>query len=309
MTKDRGRLAPRLGAWASMIFGRLTALLPLPWSRALGRTAGRLAYCLVPRIRRVGMANLDLAYGETLSRSEKRRILKKASQNVGIVAAEFSHIPHLQRGLAKNLVETHGVEHIVSGKGYLLISAHLGNWEWIAQLMISLGHHCTGVVRPFDHPRLNAYVDSVRCSGGARTLPKSGAGNEVVRLVREGWCVGILIDQSPRESAAPVSFFGQPCWATIAPALVAARTQAPIHLVQLLRRSNGRYLLEVSPPLEMASSGDFLHDLVENTQRCQNAIEAAIRRTPEQWLWFHRRWKARPRLEEEWETRLARKRP
>jgi KDO2-lipid IV(A) lauroyltransferase len=88
--------------------------------------------------------------------------------------------------------------------------------------------------------------------------------------------------------------------------MAALRTQAPVHAAFMTRRPDGRYTIEFSAEIPMTRSGSLLRDLVENTQRCQDAIETFVRRNPGQWLWLHRRWRPRPRLEQEWNARLAR---
>ena len=312
--------------WAarlSILAIRLLRALPLPAARRLMTALGHIAYYLVPRVRRVGRRNLDLAYGDTIDNAAKTRILHGAVANVAQVAAELVHMPRLARGnggdgpvyargwLPSGLVRgsrssftdhvaIEGIEHVDLTRGLLCIGGHLGNWEWMAAAMASTGHRVAEVVRPLDDPALNTVVDELRTGGGITTIPKDDAGREIIRLIREGWLVGLLIDQSPRRNGAPTQFFGQPCWSTIAPAMIAARTKAPVHVVSMLRAAPGRYTLRFLPALDLVRTGDLRRDLVENTQRCQDAFERVVREHPEQWLWFHRRWKHREHLAREW---------
>ncbi|MBN2311020.1 MAG: lysophospholipid acyltransferase family protein, partial [Candidatus Hydrogenedentes bacterium] len=171
-----------------------------------------------------------------------------------------------------------------------------------------LGIKCAEIVRPLDDPRLNRVVDAARRSTGIHTIPKEGASKELLRFLREKGLVGIMVDQSPRKSAVPVEFFGQSTWGTIGPALAALRANAAVSSVSIYREPDGRYTLEIGPPFETTRTGNVLEDLQTNSQRYQEAAEAMIRKHPDQWLWAHRRWKPRPKLEEEWRARLARAR-
>lgn len=281
----------------------ITRALPLPLARAFTIALARIAYYIVPRIRKVGLANLDLAYGATLSRSEKKRILKASVRSVAIVAAEFSRLPLLCNGGSKRFVTVEGLEHVDREQGAVCFAAHLGNWEWMAAAIVDAGFRAAGVVRPFDVPTLNRYIDGLRRRGGVHTIPKDDAGRELMRLLGEKWIVGMLVDQSPRENAVPVTFFGAPCWATIGPAIIALRGNAPIHPVSMIRNRDGRYTLRFHPPIAVNPTGEFRHDLLTVTQQCQDAVESIIRQCPDQWLWFHRRWKQRPRLSAEWAAR------
>ncbi|MCC6487904.1 MAG: lysophospholipid acyltransferase family protein [Candidatus Hydrogenedentes bacterium] len=301
MAKRRNPALVWLSTTLSVAFARLTAILPLSLARGLGRLCGRLAYYMIPRVRNVCLQNLDHAYGDSIGRSEMRRIAREAAENVGIVAAEFSRISALDAATAKSLVTVNGLDHI---KGpCFLVGAHMGNWEWFAPVLVAHGVRIAEVVRPLDDPRLNAFVDRTRSACGVRTIAKERSGPEILRLLREGWVVGVLVDQSPREAALPVTFFGKPCWATVAPAMVAMRAKIPIHPITIVRQSNGHYNVTISPPIDTSRTGNMRDDLLAITQRCQDAIEAEIRKTPGQWLWLHRRWKERPRLDAEWRAK------
>ena len=74
--------------------------------------------------------------------------------------------------------------------------------------------------------------------------------------------------------------------------------------VRIARQPDGSYLFEFGEPIEMQRTGKSHQDILANTQRCQDAIEAMVRKYPEQWLWFHRRWHERPRLQKEWDARI-----
>lgn len=287
-------------------FASVTRRLPLRAARLLGSLLAWPAYWLVPRARRVGLANLDLAYGDTLSPGEKRRILRASLRSVGVVAAEVSRVPLLRGGFLRSQVDVEGIEHVDPSSGALFIGAHLGNWEWLAPAMAALGVPTAAVVRPLNDPRLDRYISEMRGATGVRLIAKQGAGVEILRLLRDGWRVGVLIDQCPHDTGVPAEFFGAPCWATVAPAVLAARARCPVHLASMPRRPDGRYTLRLSPPIALSRSGNFQEDLLENTRRCQALIEEQVRAYPEQWLWLHRRWKEKPRLEEQWRKRAER---
>ena len=305
---ERHTARRRLAAALSLGFLRIVSWLPLPLARGLALVLARVAWYAVPRIRRVGLKNLDLAYGDSLSAGAKRRILRGAVRNVALVAADFSRLPRFNEDPSLLPVRVEGFEKLREVGNAIYFSGHLGNWELLGPALARVSPPVAGVVRPLDNPALNAVVDRYRNAGGFTTLAKDKAGGEMVRRLREGWTTGVLVDQSPRENGAPVTFFGQPCWGTIAPAMLAWRTGLPVIPGFVMREADGGYVFELGDPVEMVRTGDLLGDLQVNTQRCQDVVEAMVRRHPDQWLWFHRRWKARPRLEEEWQARRARAR-
>lgn len=284
---------------------RSLAALPLPLGRLVGRLIGRAAYWLIPRVRRITWDNVEQAYGAGLSRKEKARIVRGAVENVGIVASEFARIPRLTAGSIDRYVRVEGLEHFAPGKGAFIIGAHLGNWEWMAMVLVAHGIPTGEVVRPLDDPLLDRFVDGTRTATGLETIGKDGAGERIIKKLRAGHVVGVLIDQQPRESAVPVTFFGRPCWGTIAPVMAAVRAKVDVHPVSMTREAGGRYLFRLYPAVPFERTGDLRADLVTNSQRCQDAMEAIIRAHPEQWLWLHRRWKPRPRLEAEWARRSS----
>ncbi|NLV46330.1 MAG: lysophospholipid acyltransferase family protein [Candidatus Hydrogenedentes bacterium] len=285
------------------MFFTLTRALPLRFARHLGAALAALAYVVVPRVRKTGLANLDLVYGDTLSTRDKKRILFESVRNLGLVAAEFSYLPTLLAEGFESHVTVRGIENIDRSQGCIFIGAHLGNWEWMLPVSRMLGLETAAIVREFDDPRMDGLVSGVRQSSGVFLITKDNAMGTALRVVRENGQVGLLADQNPRQNAVPVTFFGRETWGTIGPALLAMRGKVPIHPISMIRNDTGGYVFTFYPPVELRYTGSMMEDLRENTQRCQDALEAIIREYPGQWLWLHRRWKRRERLESEWKKR------
>jgi KDO2-lipid IV(A) lauroyltransferase len=303
--KKRAHPLRKITGIISIGIAEFFGLLPLPASRALARFIARAVYHVFPAIRKSCLNNLKLAYGDELTDADRNRILIEMMESIATVAAEFTRTKKLRGDFLNAHVTIEGKEHLTKDKGTIIIGAHMGNWEWLAPSMGALDWKTAEIIRALDDPKFDRYVEDIRRCNGTDLIPKHNASKQVLRRLKEGYLVGILADQSQRHNAVPSTFFGQPCWTTIGPVMLAKRAGAPIHSVAMLRKPDGEYILKFSPEIPMIDTGDHLGDLVENTQRCQDALEKLVREYPGQWLWFHKRWKKRPDLEKEWEARLA----
>lgn len=308
MSRGVKAVVRRSVAVVAVVLLKTVSVFPLSWVRWLARPIGAVAFATVPRLRHTTLENLSRAYGDSLTPEQRNAIARESVQNLVTVAVEFPSILRLHAGNIEKFVTIRGLDGLDSSRGVLLIGGHMANWEWMIPALHHNGHPIAVVVRPMDDPWLDRVVDRIRRAGGMYPISKHGASDEVFRKLRDGWIVGLLADQSPRESAVPTTFFGQPCWSTIAPVMVAMRAKVPVHPASMRREPDGHYVFEIQPVIEFERTGNLRRDLVVNTQRCQDAIEAIVRANPGQWLWAHRRWKDRPRLQAEWEARMQRER-
>lgn len=180
-----------------------------------------------------------------------------------------------------------------AGRGVILFSAHFGNWEWVPLLLRDrLGRRLASVARPMDNPLLEELVRGFREAVGSRILSKQGSLPAILRLLAAGEIVFLLIDQNvvPREGVF-VDFFGRPA-ATVTTA-ARLRLKKGIPLVPAFLHYEGEAIvLEVLPEVRPAGA-----DVAALTQELTARIEERVRRFPEQWFWFHDRWKTRPQGE------------
>jgi KDO2-lipid IV(A) lauroyltransferase len=272
---------------------------PLPLARAIAAAifdAGRL---LTPRWRRTAQTNLAIAFPDwTVER--RSSVVRQCYRNLGCNLLALSRLPRLTSKNISNWIRYEGFEHydqaIAQGRGVIFLTAHLGAWELSAAAHALYGHPMSLMVRPLDNSFLDRLVDARRRLFGNRTIRKKDSAREVLSVLRNNGAVGILADQNAAGSDGVfVEVFGRKASATKGVAQIAARAGAAVVPgFAVWNEADRRYVLKFYPAVELVESADREADLLENTQRCQAAIERAIRDHPGQWLWIHRRWKRRP---------------
>lgn len=247
----------------------------------------------VPRLRRTAMRNLEFAYPEKTI-AERKAIADEVFQSIARLLATFARFPQMNRENIHGWIRYEGLEHYLdakkSGRGILVATAHLGNWELSAFAHALMTEPMHVMIRPLDNPAIDRLVEERRQLSGNHLIVKWDGARAVLRALRENEAVGILIDQntSPEEGVF-VNFFGKLACANTAFAKIAARTGAVvIPGFALWNESEGRHILRFYPPVPI--NGDVKGD----TQRLLAILEGVIREYPGQWLWIHRRWKTQP---------------
>ncbi|MFQ5701289.1 MAG: lysophospholipid acyltransferase family protein [Acidobacteriota bacterium] len=287
-----------------LLLGRLLSFVPRRLALAVGRAAGLAAWGVDGRHRRRALENLDKAFGPAMSVAGRRKLTRRVFSHFGTVAVDCLLMPCRRPADLDRLVVYDGVEHIrnafLKGKGVLVFSGHFGNWELVALLQGWLGYPMAMVTRPLDNPYLERLLRIGRTRSGNEVIPKRNAARPILRALRHGWCVAIVIDQDTRGTDQVfVDFFGRPAGTTPILARLALRTGAPIIPVFGVPLSDGRYRITYLPEVSVQRSDDRDADVVRLTQACTRIIEEQIRRHPDIWLWMHRRWKSRPARREQ----------
>ena len=179
------------------------------------------------------------------------------------------------------------------GAGCFFLTAHIGSWE-VAALVTGLKVEAglSVVNRPLDNPLLEAELDRLRRLYGNHVFGKHNIVREMLTQLKKGGGVGILIDQRVHDDqGVEVPFFGHPAWTPRILARMASKTGAPVVPTFALRDRPGYYRLRYDEPLVVDSFSEDELEVVPLTTRYMTILEAAIRENPDQWLWYHDRWK------------------
>jgi KDO2-lipid IV(A) lauroyltransferase len=285
------------------LFLALLNRIPLSARVWFFRRLGELAYVLDERHRRIALRNLAIAFPEREEKGRKK-IARAAFRHVGTVLAEFSFIPKLNRQKIEKYIWIEGLEHFRKAKekkrGILFLTAHFGNWEWMAvSFPLLTGQPAAGVFRPIDNPFLERMVGRLRSWTGNQGIPKQKAMGRILRVLKEGGTVGILLDQNVAwQEGVFVKYFGEWACTNEGLALLALKTGAAVLPGFNIRQPDGRYRVVFEPEINLIRTGDKEHDVQANTELFTGVIERYVREYPEQWLWPHQRWKTRP-----WQSR------
>ncbi len=273
--------------------------LPRPVARAGAIGIGMLVYRFHPRLRRVGMRNLEMAFPEK-SAAEREAILKGVYRSLGRLLAEVAKFPEYTLQNVDRIAVYDGLENYLAardrGKGVLFMTAHLGGWE-IGSFVHSLhGHWLNIVARKLDNPLLDRWVLQLRSLHGNRIHDKDEYARGLLAAMKRGETVGALMDtnMTPPQGVF-VNYFGRLACTAAGVARVAMRTGAAVlPAFTIWDEALGKYRIRFEPAIPLVCSGDDEADVVANTQNYTRAIEQAVRAYPDQWLWVHRRWKTRP---------------
>ena len=277
----------------------VTERLSLRRLQALGRALGRLAYRLAGKQRRLCHVQLALALPH-LPEAERTRIARACMEHQGMTVMETMALPRLRREGAV-WVRLEGAEQIAAahakGRGVILVTAHVANWELSTIAMEQLRIRALAVVSRLTNPRLNALVATIRqtefmeiAERGSNTSPR-----QLLSCLKRGGALIMANDVDIEAQGVFVDFFGMPANTPRAPASLALKLDAPLLTYFDIRQPDGTHVArfaEVPVTMALRQSADPVRAL---TQAISDRIEAHIRAYPEQWAWNHRRWKRRPR--------------
>lgn len=269
--------------------------LPRPLAWWLFRNLGLLAFWLIRDARVKTLRHLHLAFGDQRRGEEIYQLAKQVFRQLGLNAVEAMRIPNLVAAGLQKHVRFVGKEHLdrayQRGKGILCVTGHIGCWELLATFVA--WHYPLKVVgAALYDPRLDAILVAEREKAGYESLPRDASGTRrILRWMKQGGLLGILIDQDTRVDGEFVDFFGRPAYTPAGPVVIAERTGAALVPLAIYMNDDGTHTVEVRPEIELQNTGDVDADRLATVAQCSKAVEAFIREHPTQWVWMHERWK------------------
>lgn len=280
----------------------LVSWLPRSLALVLAKGVGRLAFGVARREAKKTIEHLTLAFGEEMDSCEIQTLARRVFIHFAQIAVDVLRFPNLNSQTLEKLVEIgKGLsvfDRVLSqGRGAILLTGHLGNWELMGALLRFHGYQGAVVGRRIYYDKLNDVLLNLRAKVTLKTIYQDESPKEFMKVLDRNEILGVLADQDiDRLDGIFVPFFGRPAYTPTAPVRLALATGAPIVLAFLIR-SGGRYRFLVEEPIQVEMKGTREETIQEYTLRWSQVVEEKIRTYPEQWVWMHRRWKTKAEKE------------
>ncbi|MCD6361366.1 MAG: lysophospholipid acyltransferase family protein [Armatimonadetes bacterium] len=300
VSERRKRIEKRLTGWLAVAAAWLVRSLPLRWVQMIGDAFGQLIFTLIPSRQKMADRNLRAVFGDRLTPRQRHLIRNFSTRNITKTTLEMLKLPAMSAREFAALVVVRNPEYldeaVATGRGVILLTAHFGNWEVIARVLLERGYFLCSVAREADDPRTETIITQSRESTGQRIIGRSDV-RSMMRVLHDGGILGILPDQHAKRGGIVVDFLGRPASTFPGPAVMALRTGAVILPAFGRRTEDNRIVCQFRCPVTLPETGDRDADVVAGTQLVNDIIGREIMKRPAQWLWLHDRWRPEDRRE------------
>lgn len=280
------------------MIGVSNALTRKTWLALCG-WLGAIAYYFAGETRRLTTQHLRMAFKEKSDQeimTLAKRTFKMLGKNAGDIlrsSQSVKSLPDLEK-----FVVTHGLENFYTayakGKGVIFLTGHLGAFDLQVTNMALRGLDPHIIGTPLKDKRLNHLLWQYRNAHGAIAIESGKETFRLIKVLKSGGSVALLIDQDIKIQSVFVNFFGMQAATPIGATVLALKTGAAVVPTYIHLEKDGLQHMHILPEIPMRVSGDEQNDIQFNTQLLTNFIEEQIRKYPDQWVWMHERWKTRP---------------
>ncbi len=255
-------------------------------------------YFIDQKHKKVVRVNLDFAFGNELSDEEKKRIIKKCYKNLIYNLADFVKNQGISKEELEKKVKVKNRHYLTNAlkedKKIIFITAHYGNWELAALSAGAFFGSMTAVGRKLDSPTMDKILKKNREQFDIRMFDKKGAMKNLMKALKDGRKIGLLVDQNTAEDEGVlIDFFNKKARHTPSAALLARKFDAVIIPLYITTDDYKKYTLTLYEPIITPKTSDSKEDILRSTQAQALITEKVIRQKPDEWFWFHRRWKNR----------------
>lgn len=275
--------------------GQLLALsLPLSMAYRIAVLVSDIRYLYAKKDRETVKENLKAIFPDK-SDKELKLIRIATFRNFAKYLVDFFRFSKLDKEYIKNNIKLENIRYIdealSKGKGVIITTAHLGNWELGGVVISLLGYPFWVVALPHKHKRVDNFFNFQRESKGIKVIP---LGKQTVKdclnVLKERKIVALVGDRHFGERGMMLDFFGRPALFPHGPAVFSLKTGAPIVPGFMLRNDDDTFTFKFEKPIELTPTGDKTMDALELTRRYISIFENYIRVYPEQWYMFRRFW-------------------
>lgn len=281
------------------LLGGLVCVLPHRCALAVAYGVSCIAYACLRKRRREAQRRIWLVFGETLSSKAVKRIAWISFRNTAFNAAEmlrvsrFGHdeiqwmMPDLDAVVARlrTLIEQ------AEGRGLILALPHMGNWDLAGSGCFLSGLPIFSVAGKQRNTQMNDLINRLRAGHGMEILERGGGTiRQILTRIRSGQIFAILPDTRSFTPDVLVPFLGGAANLARGMASFAYSANVPVVPVVIRRQGWSRFTIELFDPIWADSAADKTGECIRITREVAGIIDAAIRKTPEQWFWYNKRW-------------------
>ncbi|WP_299583867.1 lysophospholipid acyltransferase family protein [uncultured Microbulbifer sp.] len=278
-----------LAASALKLIGRL----PLPWSRRLGRLAGKLAVLFRTEGLRLSRINVQLCY-PAMAEKQREQLARDSVVSTAMTGFEMASIWHHSWATIENTIVRVRNQQLLSlgeaqGRGTLVLMPHTGNWEVFGMYLASLGPSMA-LYQPPKIPALDPVIRSGREKTGAKMVPTNIHGvRSLLKCLKAGHIAMVLPDQEPDMGGDFAPFFGRPALTMTLAHNLLQRTNCHV-VFGFGKRVEGGFELVLLPAEKAIYSGEQKVSLAAMNR----GVEACIAAAPEQYQWEYKRFRKQP---------------
>jgi Kdo2-lipid IVA lauroyltransferase/acyltransferase len=282
-----------------LLLAKLVLSMGVERSAKVAASLGRLGFYVQPEQKRVALENLRTCLGDCTTEEERREIAKKVFSNFAVSALEVAWLSRWGDLFSWLKIEVEGMDKLdaalATGRGVIAHNAHFGNWEVMSAAIAKMGYPGYVVARRQKDPRLDAWIGEIREHSGLKVAIRGENPGRIVRCLKGGGLLGLMIDIDTRSNEGVfVDFFGRPTYTQVGPFALARITGALMIPALCYRDGLNCLRFYFGDPWEVARTNDPDADVLQAAQKANSILEQKIRERPEQWAWFHKRWKTTP---------------
>lgn len=270
-------------------------LMPRGVILALSRGIGRLGYRFSKDLRSVALANLEIAFGDSLSTEEKEALVKRCFQHFALLVLDILWFSFRYTSRMNKWIKwDESTAPMYEDEAQIQLTAHYGNWETLGQSYALRGQPIFSVAAPLKNRSADKVFIYLRQRTGQTIIPQQGAARRLLQGLKKKHKLAVLLDQNtkPKDGGIYVDFMGLPVPVSSAPAALAVKTKATICTVMAVPDDRGVYTVRVYDTFQ--PNPDAENPVEELTQRMTDSVVKVIREQPEFWCWMYKRWRLVP---------------
>lgn len=266
----------------------------------IGSGIGTIAAVVDRPGRRVALANLECAFGATITPARKRQLVRESYRHFARSMIDLFWSPRLTRENYSRYIDVVNLDVVEAemkkGNGIVFACCHYSNFEWVAIAANYFGVPSALVTHTFKNSLLDPIFIGLRESSGQRVISREGAVFQLYKTLLRGGRVAILTDLTlpARLPTVAIDCFGLKTSVTVAHAWAHRRANATIINVHCEPLPGGRYRVVFHPLVEFAADASFQ----EIAQACWDRFEPVVRENPAPWMWMYKHWRYRPEAAE-----------